>query len=39
MPAAGFNIIIPAVRWPRTYALDHVATGIGSDFTLPFFTL
>ena len=29
MPPAGFKPAIPASEQPQTYALDHVATGIG----------
>ena len=29
MPPAGFEPAVPAVELPQTYALDHVATGIG----------
>ena len=30
MPPAGFEPTISAGEWPRTYDLDHVATGTGS---------
>jgi hypothetical protein len=29
MPLAGFKLAIPASEQPQTYALDHMATGIG----------
>jgi hypothetical protein len=30
MPLAGFEPTIPAIERPQTYALDRMATGIGS---------
>jgi hypothetical protein len=30
MPPLGFEPMIPASARPQTYALDHVATGIGT---------
>ena len=29
MPSAGFEPAIPGIEKPKTYALDHTATGIG----------
>ena len=31
MPRVGFEPTISAGEWPKTYALDRAATGIGSD--------
>jgi len=34
MPSAGFELMIPAVKWPQTCALDRAATEIsGRKFT------
>ena len=33
MPAAGFELAIPAFEGPQTHALDRAATGIGSATT------
>jgi hypothetical protein len=36
MPLVGFEPIFSAGEEPRTYALDHAATGTGSSkFTIP----
>jgi hypothetical protein len=34
MPPAGFELTISADERPQTYALDGVATGTGSSFTV-----
>jgi hypothetical protein len=31
MPSAGFELAIPAIKRPQTYALDSAATGIGRN--------
>ena len=33
MPSAGLEPVIPAIKQPQTYALDHTATGIGVTHT------
>ena len=30
IPPAGFELTIPAIEWPQTHALDHMATGYGN---------
>jgi len=30
MSSAGFEPLIPAIKWPQTYALDRAATRIGT---------
>jgi hypothetical protein len=35
MSSAGFKTMIPAIKWPQTYALDHVATINSTLFLIP----
>jgi hypothetical protein len=35
MPSAGFQPATPAINRLQTYAIDHMARGVGNDFTSP----
>jgi hypothetical protein len=35
MSSAGFKTTIPAIKWPQTYALDHMATRNNTLFLIP----
>jgi len=35
MPSAGFEVAIPVIKQPQTYALGSTVTGIGPLLTLP----
>jgi len=38
MPSAGFELTIPAIEQPETYALERASTGIG-EFTCILFVI